>query len=95
MFELFKGCDASIMIVNSTGDDERHNADDITLSKEGFDTVLAAKKAVDEDPRCTNKVSCADILALTARDSVYLVLCHTLVQNWIIGYIISISRKKR
>ncbi|KAJ1260632.1 hypothetical protein BS78_10G247600 [Paspalum vaginatum] len=64
------GCDASIMIVNSNGDDERRNSDNQSLKREGFQTILSAKAAVDSDPQCRNKVSCADILALAARESV-------------------------
>ncbi|XP_062234271.1 peroxidase 45-like [Phragmites australis] len=67
-----KGCDASIMIMNPNGDDEWRNPDDQTLKPEGFYTVISAKAAVDSDPQCRNKVSCADILALAARDSVFL-----------------------
>ncbi|KAJ3696230.1 hypothetical protein LUZ60_001607 [Juncus effusus] len=67
-----RGCDASIMIINPNGDDEWRNPDDFTLKPAGFDTILRAKAAVDADSRCTNKVSCADILALAARDSVVL-----------------------
>ncbi|XP_078176234.1 peroxidase 16-like [Carex rostrata] len=66
------GCDASVMIINPSGDDEWGNPDDFTLKPDGFDTVLQAKAAVDADPQCTNMVSCADILALAARDSVFL-----------------------
>ncbi|XP_078170496.1 peroxidase 45-like [Carex rostrata] len=33
---------------------------------------MAAKAAVDADPQCTNKVSCSDIIALAARDAVFL-----------------------
>ncbi|KAG2613926.1 peroxidase 45-like [Panicum virgatum] len=64
------GCDASIMIVNSNGDDEWRHSDNQSLKREGFQTVLSAKAAVDSDPQCRNKVSCADILALAARESV-------------------------
>lgn len=66
-----QGCDASIMIVNSNGDDEWRNSDNQSLKPEGFTTVLNAKAAVDSDPQCRYKVSCADILALAARESVY------------------------
>lgn len=52
---------------------EKDHPDDITLAGDGFDTVIKAKAAVDKDSRCTNKVSCADILALAARDVVVLV----------------------
>ncbi|WVZ78737.1 hypothetical protein U9M48_026397 [Paspalum notatum var. saurae] len=66
-----QGCDASIMIVNSNGDDEWRNSDNQSLKPEGFQTILNAKAAVDSDPQCRYKVSCADILALAARESVY------------------------
>ncbi|KAJ1260620.1 hypothetical protein BS78_10G246400 [Paspalum vaginatum] len=67
-----RGCDASIMLINPDGDDEWRSLDGMTLKPEGFNTVMAAKAAVDSDPRCRNRVSCADILALAARDSVFL-----------------------
>ncbi|XP_020080605.1 peroxidase 16-like [Ananas comosus] len=66
------GCDASIMIISSDGSDEWRNPADFSLKAEGFETVLAAKAAVDGDLQCTNKVSCADILALATRDVVSL-----------------------
>ncbi|KAM0845572.1 hypothetical protein ACQ4PT_056283 [Festuca glaucescens] len=40
--------------------DEWRSSDDQTLKPEGFDTVMRAKATVDGDPRCRNKVSCAD-----------------------------------
>ncbi|WVZ78744.1 hypothetical protein U9M48_026402 [Paspalum notatum var. saurae] len=64
------GCDASIMIVNSNGDDEWRNSDNQSLKPEGFQTILSAKAAVDSDPQCRYKVSCADVMALAARESV-------------------------
>ncbi|RCV22778.1 hypothetical protein SETIT_4G247600v2 [Setaria italica] len=67
-----RGCDASIMLINPDGDDEWRSLDGMTLKLEGFNTVMSAKAAVDSDPRCRNMVSCADILALAARDSVFL-----------------------
>ncbi|KAJ3698722.1 hypothetical protein LUZ61_002427 [Rhynchospora tenuis] len=67
-----RGCDASLMIIYKNGDDEWFHPDDISLKPSGFDTVMQAKAAVDSDPRCTNKVSCSDILALAARDAVVL-----------------------
>nr|CAB3468881.1 unnamed protein product [Digitaria exilis] len=67
-----RGCDASIMLINPDGDDEWRSLDGMTLKPEGFHTVMNAKAAVDSDPRCRNVVSCADILALAARDSVFL-----------------------
>lgn len=52
---------------------ERDHPDDLSLAGDGFDTVIQAKAAVDSNPRCRNKVSCADILALATRDVVALV----------------------
>ncbi|XP_062178512.1 peroxidase 16-like [Phragmites australis] len=68
---VVRGCDASIMIVNSNGDDEWRNSDNQSLKPDGFQTILNAKAAVDSDPQCRYKVSCADILALAAKESVY------------------------
>ncbi|VAI41780.1 unnamed protein product [Triticum turgidum subsp. durum] len=64
------GCDASVMIISPTGDDEWRNQDDYSLKPEGFQTILDAKAAVDSDPQCRYKVSCADIIALATRESV-------------------------
>ncbi|KAK1275447.1 Peroxidase 16 [Acorus gramineus] len=72
---FIKGCDASVMLVspkNKSSSDERHNSDDLSLAGDAFDTIVKAKAAVDADRRCTNKVSCADIMALAARDVVSL-----------------------
>jgi peroxidase len=65
------------MIVNSNGDDEWRNSDNQSLKPEGFQTILNAKAAVDSDPQCQYKVSCADIMAIAARESVYQVLRAT------------------
>ncbi|KAJ1260633.1 hypothetical protein BS78_10G247700 [Paspalum vaginatum] len=63
-----RGCDASVLL---SGPDDEHSAGaDATLSPDALDLVTRAKAAVDADPQCANKVSCADILALAARDVV-------------------------
>lgn len=63
-----RGCDASVLL---SGPDDEHSAGaDTTLSPDALDLVTRAKAAVDADPRCANRVSCADILALAARDVV-------------------------
>ena len=67
---LEQGCDASVLIASPS---EKDHPDDLSLAGDGFDTVIKAKAAVDSDSRCTNKVSCADILALATRDVVVLV----------------------
>ncbi|KAG9456336.1 hypothetical protein H6P81_000844 [Aristolochia fimbriata] len=67
-----RGCDASVMLASSINRAEKDHPDDISLAGDGFDTVIKAKAAVDRDPRCRNRVSCADILAMAARDVVAL-----------------------
>jgi hypothetical protein len=63
-----QGCDASVLL---SGPDDEHSAGaDTTLSPDALDLVTRAKAAVDADAQCANKVSCADILALAARDVV-------------------------
>ncbi|XLR19138.1 hypothetical protein S83_047050 [Arachis hypogaea] len=68
-----RGCDASVLLVSPTNQAEKNHPDDVSLAGDGFDTVVKAKVAVDSDPQCRNKVSCADILALATRDVVNLV----------------------
>ncbi|KAI3803148.1 hypothetical protein L1987_31297 [Smallanthus sonchifolius] len=65
-----RGCDASVFLANANAEKDHH--DDLSLAGDGFDTVIKAKAAVDSDPSCWNKVSCADILALATRDVVAL-----------------------
>ncbi|CAH2049327.1 unnamed protein product [Thlaspi arvense] len=64
------GCDASIMIASPTGDAEKDAPDNLSLAGDGFDTVNKAKQAV--EAVCPGVVSCADILAIAARDVVVL-----------------------
>ncbi|KAJ4709286.1 Peroxidase [Melia azedarach] len=67
-----RGCDASVLLSSPNNRAEKDHPDDISLAGDGFDTVIKAKEAVDSDPQCRNKVSCADILALATRDVVAL-----------------------
>ncbi|XP_041021773.1 peroxidase 16-like [Juglans microcarpa x Juglans regia] len=67
-----RGCDASVLLASPNNRAEKDHPDDISLAGDGFDTVIKAKAAVDNDPQCRNKVSCADILALATRDVVVL-----------------------
>ncbi|KAM7266836.1 hypothetical protein ACFE04_009002 [Oxalis oulophora] len=67
---FIQGCDASIIIFSSNGTAEKDHPDNISLAGDGFDTVIKAKAAIDRVPHCKNKVSCADILAMAARDVV-------------------------
>ncbi|XP_039123868.1 peroxidase 51-like [Dioscorea cayenensis subsp. rotundata] len=65
-----EGCDASVMIASPNGDAEKDAPDSLSLAGDGFDTVIKARQAV--DAVCPNVVSCADILAIAARDVVVL-----------------------
>ncbi|CAA0385391.1 unnamed protein product [Arabidopsis thaliana] len=65
------GCDASVMIQSTPKNKaEKDHPDNISLAGDGFDVVIQAKKALDSNPSCRNKVSCADILTLATRDVV-------------------------
>ncbi|OMO96677.1 Plant peroxidase [Corchorus capsularis] len=67
-----RGCDASVMLASTNGNAEKDHPDDISLAGDGFDTVIKAKAAVDSNPQCRNKVSCADILALATKEVIRL-----------------------
>jgi peroxidase len=66
------GCDASVMLMAPNGDDESHSGADATLSPDAVEAINKAKAAVEALPGCAGKVSCADILAMAARDVVSL-----------------------
>ncbi|XP_047317699.1 peroxidase 55-like [Impatiens glandulifera] len=65
-----QGCDGSVLIASPNGDAEKDAPDNLSLAGDGFDTVAQAKTAV--EAQCAGVVSCADILALAARDVVVL-----------------------
>ena len=75
-----KGCDASVIIASTPNNQaEKDHPDNLSLAGDGFDTVIKAKAAVDAVASCRNKVSCADILAMAARDVIALVSSSSLV----------------
>ncbi|KAK4487370.1 hypothetical protein RD792_006005, partial [Penstemon davidsonii] len=75
------GCDASVMVASTPGNTaEKDHPDNLSLAGDGFDVVIKAKAALDANPRCRNKVSCADILALATRDAIALVTDFLLTQ---------------
>lgn len=76
---MIKGCDASVLIASPNGDAEKDAPDNISLAGDGFDTVIKAKEAVEAE--CPGVVSCADILAIAARDVVALVNTYQLVYS--------------
>lgn len=59
------------MIASASGDAEKDAEDNLSLAGDGFDTVVKAKQAV--EAQCPGIVSCADVLAIAARDVVVLV----------------------
>lgn len=60
------GCDASILLVGNAS--EQTAPPNLSLRAEAFNIINTIKQKVEEI--CPNTVSCADILALAARDSV-------------------------
>ncbi|XP_073037895.1 peroxidase 73-like [Primulina eburnea] len=67
------GCDASVIVASTPGNTaEKDHPDNLSLAGDGFDTVIKAKAAVDAVASCKNKVSCADILVMAARDVIAL-----------------------
>jgi peroxidase len=62
-----QGCDASVL-VNSTANNTAEKDAIPNLSLEGFDVIDEIKTQLENT--CPGKVSCADILALSARVSV-------------------------
>ncbi|KAI3880258.1 hypothetical protein MKX03_031754 [Papaver bracteatum] len=65
-----EGCDASVMIASPNNDAEKDSPDNLSLAGDGFDTVIKAKQAVEAS--CPGVVSCADVIAIAARDVVVL-----------------------
>lgn len=66
---LVQGCDASILISSTAQNEaERDFGDNKSLRQEGFDAIERAKQ--DLEIACPGVVSCADVLALAARDAV-------------------------
>ncbi|XP_062188326.1 peroxidase 51-like isoform X2 [Phragmites australis] len=67
------GCDASVVVASTANNTaEKDHPINLSLAGDGFDTVIRAKAAVDAVPRCRNRVSCADILAMATRDVIAL-----------------------
>lgn len=69
-----QGCDGSILVSSRVGAAaaERDDSYNANIAQEAFDGVSKAKSLVES--KCPGVVSCADILAIAARDFVHLVL---------------------
>jgi peroxidase len=72
MSGLMQGCDASILLDDTASFTGEKNAGPNANSVRGYDVIDAIKTQV--EAACSATVSCADIVALAARDSVNLVI---------------------
>lgn len=66
-----QGCDASLLLDNSSGIVSEKGSNPNRNSARGFEVLDEIKSALEKE--CPETVSCADILALAARDSTVLV----------------------
>lgn len=65
---ILQGCDGSVLLDKSN---ERSEIPNLTMRKEAFKIVNDLRERVHK--QCGRVVSCADILTIAARDSVFLV----------------------
>ena len=87
---LMKGCDGSILISSKPGSkmlSEKDAQDNKDLRVEGFQIITKAKALVES--KCPGVVSCADILAIAARDFVHLVSVSFLFTSLVLSAYIS------
>ncbi|KAM3301113.1 hypothetical protein P3S67_015613 [Capsicum chacoense] len=57
-----------MLLSSPNGKATKDYPDNLSLAGDGFDIVVKAKAVVDKDSKCSNKVYCADILALATRE---------------------------
>lgn len=66
-WQICQGCDASILLNDAAGIVSEKNARQNFRSARGYEVIDGIKSAVEKV--CPGVVSCADILAIVARDS--------------------------
>lgn len=71
MLNIFQGCDASVLLDDTSNFSGEKTAGPNLNSLRGFEVIDNIK--ADLEYACPQTVSCADILAIAARDSVVLV----------------------
>ncbi|GLJ26155.1 hypothetical protein SUGI_0501500 [Cryptomeria japonica] len=67
---FIEGCDASIMISSTSSMKAERELPENNIAQNAFEAIVEVKKAVDRV--CPGVVSCADIIAMAARDAVRL-----------------------